>query len=134
MVATEAAAAARAITNPDQQAMTLAAVADALAEAGQREQAAMVATEAAAAVRAITYPYQEAEALVAVARALARPARSNRPLLWPARSPMLTGRHVPAAWRRWLRLAPGPASTNRPPRWPTPSPTRTSRRGPRGGG
>ena len=62
-MASQAETVARSITNPDEQAEALAAVARALAQAGQHEQAA-------AAARSITNPDQQAEALAAVARAL----------------------------------------------------------------
>ncbi len=62
--AAQAAAAARSITNPDQQGWTLAAVAGALARVGQHEQAAAMA-------RSITNPDGLARALAAVAEALA---------------------------------------------------------------
>jgi hypothetical protein len=59
----------RAITDPDRQARTLAVAAGALAEAGQREQAAEVAARAESVARAITTPYAQVRALAAVAEA-----------------------------------------------------------------
>ena len=94
-------------------------MAEALARAGQHEQAATVA-------RSITDPDRRAQALAAVAEALAR-----------------AGQHEQAADRGPLHHRPGPraqalaavaealarpASTSRPPRWPAPSPTRTGGR------
>ena len=54
---------ARSITNPYAQAEALAAVAGALAEAGQHEQAVTIA-------RSITDPHRQPRALAAVAKAL----------------------------------------------------------------
>ena len=62
---------AASITDPDRQARALAAVAGALAEAGQHEQAAAVASQAATVTRSITNPLSEARALAAVGGALA---------------------------------------------------------------
>jgi hypothetical protein len=50
----------------------LAAVAGALAEAGQYEQAAAIASQAATLARSITYSYWQAQELAAVAGALAK--------------------------------------------------------------
>ena len=62
---------ARSITNPDRQAQALTAVAGALAEAGQHEQAAAMASQADTVARSITDPDRQARALTAVAGALA---------------------------------------------------------------
>ena len=98
---------ARSITDPDRQAQALAAVAGALAEAGQHEQAETVA-------RSITDPDRQAQALAAVAGALAGAGQHEqaarwhpRPRPWPAPSPTRTGRR--RRWRRW------------PGRWPRPA-------------
>jgi hypothetical protein len=58
------------VPDPYEQAQALAAVAGALAKAGQREQAAAVASQAATVARSITDPYEQAQALAA-AEALA---------------------------------------------------------------
>ena len=63
---------AASITHPSEQAEALAAVAEALAGAGQHEQADAIATQAETVARSITYPYWQAQALAAVAGALAR--------------------------------------------------------------
>ena len=63
---------ARSITDPDRQAQALAAVAGALARAGQQEQAMAVAAQAETAARSIADPERQAQALATVAGALAR--------------------------------------------------------------
>ena len=83
---------ARSITDPDWQAQALTAVAGALAQAGQYEQAAAIASRAETVARSITDPDWQAQALAAVAGALARPASTSRPRPWPAPSPTRTGR------------------------------------------
>jgi hypothetical protein len=62
---------ARSIADPERQTQALTAVAGALAQVGQHEQAAAVAAEAKTAARSITRLYRK-EALAAVARALAQ--------------------------------------------------------------
>ena len=62
---------ARSTTNPYRQVQALAAVAGALTEAGQHEQAAAVAAQAETVARSITNPDQQVQALAAVAGALA---------------------------------------------------------------
>ena len=76
---------ARSITDPDEQVRALAAVAGALAEAGQHEEAETVA-------RSITDPDEQVRALAAVAGVLAEPASMRRPRPWPAPSPTRAGR------------------------------------------
>jgi lipopolysaccharide biosynthesis regulator YciM len=63
---------ARSITDPDRRALVLTAVARALAQAGQHEQAAQLADRAETAARSITDPDRQAQALAAVARVLAQ--------------------------------------------------------------
>ncbi len=63
---------ARSIPDPDRQAQALMEVAEALAQAGQPEQAAAVAAGAETVARSITDPDRQAQALAAVASALAR--------------------------------------------------------------
>ena len=70
-MASQAATVARSLTDPDRQARALAAVAGALAKAGQHEQAAAMASQAATVARSITSPDWQAQALAAVAGALA---------------------------------------------------------------
>ena len=93
---------ARSITDPDRQASALTAVARALAQAGQHEQAAVVAAQAESVARSITDPDRQASALTAVAQALAQAGQHEqaagwrpRPRAWPARSPTRTGGHQP---------------------------------------
>ncbi|WP_311203037.1 NACHT domain-containing protein [Streptomyces atratus] len=61
----------RGITDPYTRARALASVAEALAGAGQGDEAVAIATEAAATSRGITDPYTRARALASVAEALA---------------------------------------------------------------
>ena len=119
---------ARSITDPYWQARALVAVAGALAEVGQHEQAATVAARATAMARSITNPDRQAEALAAVAGVLAEAGQHEQAA---DRGPL---HHQPGParrrrWRRWPRIWPGSASTSRPSPWPAPSPTRTGRRG-----
>ena len=93
---------ARSITDPDRQASALTAVVQALAQAGQHEQAAVVAAQAESVARSITDPDRQASALTAVVRALAQAGQHEqaavvaaRPRAWPARSPTRTSRHQP---------------------------------------
>ena len=58
-------------TSPKWQAVTLAQVAQALAEAGQHEQAARVADQAETIARSLTSPHEQADALAQVAQTLA---------------------------------------------------------------
>jgi tetratricopeptide (TPR) repeat protein len=69
---------ARSITDPDRQAQALAAVAEALAEAGQHEQAAAMASGAETVARSVTHPGRRAQALMAVARTLAEAGRPEQ--------------------------------------------------------
>jgi hypothetical protein len=69
---------ARSITDPDRRASALTAVAQALAQAGQHEQAAVVAAQAESVARSITHPDQQASALTAVAQALAQAGNTTR--------------------------------------------------------
>ena len=66
------------ITNPDRRASALTAVARALAQTGQHEQAAVVAAQAESVARSITNPDQQASALTEVAQALAQTGNTTR--------------------------------------------------------
>ena len=98
---------ARSITDPDRQAQALAAVAGALAEAGQHEQAETVA-------RSITDPDGQAQALAAVAGALAEAGQHEQAATVARSITNPDGRR--GRWRRWPGRWPRPASTSRPPR------------------
>ena len=107
-MAAQAETVARSITDPDWQAQALAAVAGALAGAGQHEQAETVA-------RSITDPDRQAQALAAVAGALAEagqheqaatvarsitdPDRQARALMAVAKALVGEGRHETGAPR-----------------------------------
>ena len=118
---------AASITDPDRQAQALAAVAGALAEAGQHEQAAAMASQAETVARSITDPDEQAQALAAVAGALAEAGQHEQAATVARSITDPDGRR--RRWRRWPGRWPRPASTSRPPPWPAPSPTRTGRRG-----
>jgi tetratricopeptide (TPR) repeat protein len=77
---------ARSIIAPDRQAQALVAVAGALAQAGQHEQAAAVAARAETVARSIIAPGQQAKALVAVAEALARASQREQAAAVAARA------------------------------------------------
>ncbi|MFF8617449.1 NACHT domain-containing protein [Streptomyces sp. NPDC015350] len=67
----------RGITEPNIRAQALVSVAEALAKAGQYEDAAVLVGEAATAARSITHPDTRARALVSVAEALVGAGRSG---------------------------------------------------------
>ena len=99
---------------PGLRAQALAAVAGALAQAGQHEQAATVA-------RSIPDPDSRRRRWRRWPGRWPESASTSRPPRWrpgprplPAPSPTRTSRR--RRWRRWPRRWPGPASTSRPPR------------------
>ena len=112
---------ARSITNLYQQAQALAAVAEALARAGQHKQAATVTNRAVIVVRSITDPDRQARALAAVAEAAARAGQHEQAAAM-ARSITDPYRQARALAAVAETLA-GQANMSKPPRWrPRPRP------------
>ena len=86
----DAAALARTITGPGDQAAALTAIAQTLAQAGQPDRAAALA-------RTMIAPQDQAAALTAIAQTLAQAGQPDRERSWPSRRERCLG------WRTILR-------------------------------
>ncbi|MGH3220780.1 MAG: hypothetical protein ACRDPY_19135 [Streptosporangiaceae bacterium] len=89
---------ARSLSDPGRQARALAAVAGALAQVGQHEQAATVAARAESMARSVTDPGRQARALAAVAGALAQAGQHEQAATVAARAGTVAHSVTDAQW------------------------------------